>query len=396
MFRVAAILAVAVLAHGVSLEHKDAAVDSKLATIAQSSFGSTVLAQLQDQITQGTPADELKNIIADIYNRLVAAQQEDAWQMGNYTEQCEQEQAQLQSEIDQITSDIADKKLEIEAKENQIATLTDQIAALADKIIRDEEVIQEIMAAISDNDFQYSVDQSLYKNRTDATNLCLEAIDEIRNIDPSGKLTAGQDETAADYQNSDIYNEKLGLLEKLATRVHDPTVLAFIQTTSLAMASLDKGDVDQLYALLDQLEGDLKAYLTELDTCMAAVTDAYNAKSAALSGELADAVAVKEADIAEKGRKEAAKGQAQLDLKKLDQELVELESLLANTKAEKAAGQVKCTDLASAYSDRTADREDELETLKQIKAIIDEKFGDVFKDHINENIDTSVGGSQEA
>jgi len=368
------LVAVAVAVSAVNLEHKN----------TQSAFGETVLTQLQNKISQGSPASELKNIIEQIRSRLNGAQSEDAAQSAEYHRQCIDEDTQLDADIVSKGEDIENKKGEISEKEAQIRTLTDHIAAYADKILRDQDTIDNVNAELSVNEDEWVQDQALYKNRTDDTNTCIEAINEIRGLD-LGKLRAGQEDTAAAYQG-DVYNEKMSLLQKLSTRVHDASVLAFVQTTQLAMSQMTKGQIEDLESMLTTLEQDLKNYLVELTTDNGKNEEAYKQKKMALGSELADATATKAADTATHAQKQADKATAQGELKVLDSELASEKALLQGLKNEKIATQKKCDDLAAAFQTRSDERTEELDTLEEIEAIIEEKLGGI-QSHVTDSID---------
>jgi hypothetical protein len=373
IFSCLALVAVAVSA--VNLEHKN----------TQSAFGQTVLAQLQNKISQGTPADELNSIIEEIRKRLTDAQNEDGLQSAEYHRQCVAEDAGLAQDIINKNTDITNKLSDIDNKESEIRTLTDHIAAYADKIIRDQATIDSVDAELSVNEDEWAQDQALYKNRTDDTNTCIEAINEIRQLD-LGKLKSGQEDDATDYQRNDIYNEKLSLFQKLSTKVHDKTVLAFVETTSLAMAQMTKGQIEDLESLLTKLEQDLENYLLELTSDNGKNFEAYKEKKLALGAELADATATKAADTATHAQKQADKQKAQQELKVLDQELASERALLLGLQNEKVATAQKCSDLAAAFSTRSSERSEELDTLAQIEQIIADKLGATLQTHVVEGI----------
>lgn len=223
-------------------------------------------------------------------------------------------------------------------------------------------------------------------NRTADTKLVLEALNEIEKIVRESKLEQNQGDSAQDYAPQDIYT---GLIEKLATKVSDPTVLSFIQTTTLAMTQMDRGDVDKLNELIQQLRADLQKYLGELADDDKDNEKAHADKNTALLVERGAAEDTLSNDKDTKTGLEGKLGDAKTNLKKLDAELVELQEFLADLLAEQTAQGQKCQDLSEAYTVRAKDRTEELETLKEIEKIIEEKL-DGTPDHIVQNIDEGI------
>lgn len=371
--RVVAILLLAVAASAVSLGHKDASMNHLEQKVAKTTFGATVLAQIQSKISTGAPVDELKSIIAEIRTRLTEAQSADDGQMASYKTQCEAEVAQLNKEIADLEAIIAGLELDIQASKNEIIRLEGEIVATEKKIAFDESEIVRINDELDANEAQWNFDHATFINRTHDTNLCLEAIAEIKAIPGIDEVLSGnQDQTAADYQNDNIYT---GLLETAAKKVGDASVKSFVELTAAAISQLSKGDVDSLKKLLDDLETDLQDYLVELENDDKANEKAYQEKKSALYAELAIATDTLEAD---KLHLEDLQGQLsaeQAHLAELERSLASRKKQLADTEALLAATEQKCRDLKAAYDERSSDRVEEQNTLDEIERIIMEKLG---------------------
>jgi len=387
--RVFALFVVAVAAvSAVGLEHRNAAANHLEQQVSKSSFGKTVLAQLQAQVTAGAPIDELRSIIAEIRTRLTEAQSADDAQAAQYKTQCESEVAQLNQEIKDLEARIEALKLAIKAKKDDITRIEGEIKTTEDKIAFDEAEIVRINESIDANDAEWAKDHQTFLNRTHDTNLCLEALAEIRAIPGIDEVLAGgQDATAADFQNDNVYT---GLLQKAAHKVSAPDVKAFVQLTAAAISQLSKGDVDSLKKLLDDLELDLQNYLVELVEDDKKNQAAYEEKNTALLGELAAANDTLEADKAHLIKLQGDLAQAQTELAALEKDLADTEQELTNTENELVATQQKCADLQQSFLDRSGERVEEQATLDQIEAIIEEKLGGA-PEHIGEAVaDVSV------
>lgn len=387
--RVFAILVLAVAASAVGLEHRSAATNHLEQQVQKTAFGQSVLAQLQAQVAAGAPLDELNDIIKEIRDRLTAAQDADTNQRDQYRIQCTKEINDLNTEIDNLKTKIQNLKADIAASEAEIVRLKDAIAAQKQKILFDESEIKRVNEALDANDLEWQIDHQIFLNRTRDTKLCLSALDEIKQIDGIDEILApNQDEVAGDYQDSNFYTT---LLQKAAKKVQAPSVKAFVQLTAAAVAQLDKGDVDSLKSLLDQLEQDLNNYLVELETDDKNNEKAYNEKKAALSAELNAAE-----DTLKEDKEHLARLQA--DLKKEEENLADLQAQLLQTQddlrakeAELAATEQKCKDLEEAYQTRSSERTEELKTLAEIERIINTSLKPHLDDseHLNDRINNS-------
>lgn len=386
--RVFAILCLAVAASAVSLGHTSTSTNHLEQKVSKSTFGASVLAQIQEKVSTGAPVDELKSIIAEIRTRLTEAQAADDKQVASYKEQCTAEIAQLNKEIKDLEAVIAGLELDIQASKNEIIRIEGEIVATEKKITFDKAEIVRINGELDANEAQWAFDHETFINRTHDTNLCLEAIAEIKAIPGIDEVLSGnQDQTAADYQNDNIYT---GLLETAAKKVGDASVKSFVELTAAAISQLSKGDVDSLKKLLDDLEQDLQDYLVELENDDKANEKAYQEKKSALYAELAfahDTLAADELHLENLQNQLAAE---KAHLASLEAQLAAKQKELADTVAELAATEQKCNDLKAAYDERSSDRVEEQNTLDEIERIIMEKLGGA-PEHIGEAVkDVSV------
>lgn len=360
MVVVLAVLAMS--AQAVNLEHRAQAVRG-------SSFGQDVLAELQSKMDAGAPIEELISIIDEIATRLSEAQTADDAQNAAHREQCKTDIEAQQAEIERINGTVNDLKAAIATKKSNIAAKKGEIAGLEEDIKNDKADIAATIERITAANNTRKEAIATYNKRTNDTALCLEAIDDILDLDLE-TLAAGQDNTKADFEQHDF--ESAAMLEKLASKV-EGNAKSLVQIAQVSAATLG-GDVDDLKQMLVDLKEKLGEYQVELDEGEKQNKADYEALLAAEQAELAKnraSLAEHQSQLATAEGELAAMEEA---LKQLETNLKAAEAALDAALATKAATEKRCADLNDAYAARTAERKEEDETLVAIKKIIEDKL----------------------
>jgi len=287
--RVFACIGFLALASAVSLSHTEGGLQQLNKIAGSSSFGQNVLEELQSKLDTGSPLDELKSILKEINTRLNEAQTADDAQDAAHQEQCRLWLADLDARIAATKIDILRIEGLIANEKNTIARLTEEIKGSDAKIIGHKSEITSLNTAIVDLNVSRAAQHELFVNRTRDTNICIEAIKEIKATEGLGALGASQN-IGADVYNADFYKhaDTNSFLQTLSAKVQDDTAKNLVLLASAAVATLDKGDVDSLNNLLDKLNEELKTYGEDLANQEDIDEAAYIAELGRLQKLLAD------------------------------------------------------------------------------------------------------------
>lgn len=374
---------VALVAAAASVSLSARTPDALTQVASRSTFGKTVLAELQNKMVTGSPLTELQDILDEIRSRLKDANISDTRQHENHVRECDDYKAELDSRIIKSTNEIARLAGEIVKSQARIDALLIEIEQMEDKITKNEETIVAIKAEIARLKQQRADDHAEYLQTKNDTKVCDAAVREILAMDEIGKVQQSDRQTigdSAERYNSDFYTHSatnpVAMLEKLAANVKSEKARDLILLATASAVALGNDDVSQLVALLKKLLEELVKYDNTLDVSEQDSINTFD-KETQVQNDLLDA---EEKDLANNQKKLAA----------LQENLANERSHLASLKQQKAAEEQKkrnleatladtikrCQELVDAWLQRTEDRAAELDTLAQIESILQAKLSD--------------------
>lgn len=383
----------------------------RAAAAQQSRFGSSVLAELESRLATGSPLDELKSIIDDIRDRLTKAKEEDERQQVADTAYCTTTNSSINARIADYENTITAELASIRAHNKTIDEMTIEIATQEENIRQDTIKIEAVDKRMADLTAQRELDNENFLNNTRDSNLCIEAINEIKDLPGFGFLTDDSRKTQrsedgalsqteytqqATQDNKDLYQsgvQMASLLQKVADKITSERVTELVQIAALSSALLSGSDVAKLNELLDKLKDELKKYKVELADDEAASLAAYNTEMTDLKSQRKSYVAERDRHVEELAQAVTTKEVAEANRAVDYIELAAARTNLANAIEERRLLTLGCETRASNHEARKLEREDEQQTLNDIEQILTDKLakhfdGSTGRTHLSDAIPT--------
>lgn len=424
--RVLAFALLLVGASAVTMTHRLAA-DHQLAKIAQtSSLGKTLLLEMQTKIDAGLPIDELEKVIQEVTDRIEEAEAADKKQYAQRKENCTIDIARYNANIAQAKEDIARTKNEINKAEAEYDALVAKTKTLEGEIAKLDQEVEELMGQIEAGRALRAKQHAEFVNRSTDTTSVIAAIEEIKGVetgstlkelfpdadsnhttivndlnadtDARGRHAVGDidseeaadvgkgqvvqevKDTTTDIENDRMYEWKdssqpaLVRLQALAKHVTDPTTKSFLQVAAQAAAALSGSDYENLVKLLDELLEELRVYTEDLIRTEKQRAVDWTSLENTYTHELRtkqESKHNKQQELEQTYRDKKDKAQQIYDLRNA---LDEYEQVLADNEQMLADRTVECQTFKEQHEARSAERQSELETLKQITDILEKKL----------------------
>jgi len=355
------------------------------AAMDASPFGNSVLAELETKLAAGTPLDELTSILNDIRDRLKAADSADVAAQIADDQYCADRSKKLQTditlEIDAISSlnqSINEDKAVVQRMEEEMARLQEVIEEKdAERIANEQDQAERIIERGDQN-------TDWVKGKMDAK-ICLDAIDEIQNMPGLGLARSRQDDSADNYQSG---VRLASMLESMAEKISHPQVQSFVQLAALTMATKMDGDFDQLEALLQQLEDELKQYIVDIANDEEALLRQHNVAMEDLRithEHLVSTIAQKRSEYSDaSNKKDAAEERITANTTEMLEAIASKDGLVLEL-GDLTKG---CGDRKVAHGIRIQERVDEGNTIDKIQQILETKLAKHFGEggHLTSNI----------
>jgi biotin-(acetyl-CoA carboxylase) ligase len=392
-------LVVAASAAGVERSQHKAAIVQR---VQASQFGATVLAELQNRMHAGDPISALRDFIGRIRNRIEENGKNATAEQDAQEAQCVQDLVEIDDKIGQSYKVMEEEHRIIRTKTGEIDQLEAAIAAKEEQIRKTTDAIRLNKEHIATGDTLREQNEAIYQKAEADAQAVSAAVNEILAIESGSSLHTNQDETAnmedRDIQRgavADVKAQALIQLQSASKKVKDETAKSFIQLAALSaeMFGQDKGDIDELRDLLQQLLTEIENYVkalakeneqsiadwTALRATMVTEIEMWEADIQTFQVELQDLKTQRQAALDEKARAVSAWQGAKQELEAQYQTKDDL------LKA--------CSDSKDNYLIEMESRKEELETLDLIYEIIKDKLTSAG-DRIAANVDQLMTGGQ--